>query len=470
MSAAVADDVRRRRDGAADNSRWTTEQVLALAPRPTVIASAQGLAVPTRWAASGCDRRAVWGRCHGASAEPYEVAVDHRNAVTRCSCPARLRPCKHAIALLLLWSGGHVVEGVAPSGVVRWMAGLPTAPSPPLAESGPVPGGGGNAAPSEGAVRPPGRDQRVGRMIDGLVDLDRWLDDRLRIGLADPALARYATWDDLAARLVDAQAGGVANRVRRLAGEVGAGPRWHDRVLAEMGGLHLLAQAGRRLGQLPDGLADSVATAVGWQVRRRDVLAGVPDTDTWLVMGRSDRREDRIEVRRWWLRGVESGRWAMLLSFAAYRESLDDSLEVGSRFAADMYRYPGVHRLRAVLGIRHERPEPATPSHAGSVADACAAVGSMIAGEPWIERVPFCVRAAPALHAGRWVLTDDSGSMPVAGDAESLTWATLLACSGGSKVTLTCEWTADGVVPLTVHMADRAVDVGPRADPSFLAA
>ena len=32
-------------------------------------------------------------------------------------------------------------------------------------------------------------------MAAGLAELDRWLDDRLRTGLADPSLASYKTWD-----------------------------------------------------------------------------------------------------------------------------------------------------------------------------------------------------------------------------------------------------------------------------------
>ena len=121
-----------------------------------------------------------------------------------------------------------------------------------------------------------GRDERLARLLDGLVELDRWLEDRLRTGLADPALASYATWDQLAARLVDARAGALANRVRRLAGVVGTRPDWHEVVLAELGVLHLLAQGGRRVPELPSPWADGVATACGWQVRQADVLAGRP--------------------------------------------------------------------------------------------------------------------------------------------------------------------------------------------------
>jgi hypothetical protein len=305
-------------------------------------------------------------------------------------------------------------------------------------------------------------------MAAGLAELDRWLDDRLRTGLTDPALARYRTWDDLAARLVDAQVGGLSNRVRRLAGAVGNGPDWHEHVLAELGMLHLLAVAGRQLGSLPPALADSVAATMGWQVRQADVLAGVPHTDQWAVMGRSDVREDRIEVRRLWLRGATSGRWAMVMSFAAYQQRLDESLVVGTSMQADLFRYPGALGLRSIVGRRHADPEPALEVHAMSLHEACAQVGEAVIAEPWIERYPVCVLAAPARVNGRWVLTDRGGSLPIVDGVSGL--ASLLACSQGGLLPITAEWTPKGLVPLTAHLSDRAVDVGPVADPSFVGA
>jgi hypothetical protein len=35
-------------------------------------------------------------------------------------------------------------------------------------------------------------------------------------------------------------------------------------------------------------------------------------------------------------------------------------------------------------------------------------------------------------------------------------------------VVVTAEWTVAGLVPLTVHLDDRAVDIGPLADASFV--
>jgi hypothetical protein len=455
------------RVGAADIVRsmtWTIEQVVAVAPSSQAYVVAESLADPQRWSSTGADQRAVWGRYLGTGAEPYDTVVDHVEVRWRCSCPSRRQPCKHALALLVLWVRCQVPEATASEAVERWVG---TASATPRQHE-PEPADRSGADPQPAPTRPSpssARDDRMAKLREGLVELDRWLDDRMRTGLADPALARYSTWDDLAARLVDARAGALANRVRRLAGLVGAGTDWHERVLAELGVLHLLAQAGRRIGDLPDDVAASAAVACGWQVRRSDVEAGVPETDDWVVAGRSDTREDRIEVRRVWLRATGSGAWAMVLSFAAYRQSLDASLEVGTVIAADVHRYPG-GAMRAIVGERHGDPRrPAVPP-AATVADACETIGRAVIREPWLDRCPATVLAAPTVHDGRWVLTDHTGSLPLATTSDPL--AALLAASLGSDVPVTVEWTPHGVIPLAVHLADRAIDIGPRADPSFV--
>ncbi len=275
--------------------RWQVEQVLALAPKPSSVTAAQPLAIPGRWTGAGCDSRAVWGQCSGSSAEPYECAVDHVEVAFRCSCPSRVVPCKHSLAILLLWARGQVAEGEPPAFAASWIAKrlASTEQSGPAQTSttGPVttpqstalgenPGELTAAATLVEMALPPldpgkSRDDRVARMAAGLAELDRWLDDRLRTGLADPSLASYKTWDGLAARLVDAQVGGLANRVRRLAGLVGGSPDWHSQVLGELGVLHLLATSGRHLAHVAAGVgrlgrgSHRVAGAPGRCARRR---------------------------------------------------------------------------------------------------------------------------------------------------------------------------------------------------------
>jgi hypothetical protein len=176
-------------------------------------------------------------------------------------------------------------------------------------------------------------------------------------------------------------------------------------------------------------------------------------------------------VRRWWLRGVRSGRWAMLLSFAAYQQSLDDSFVPGTVVHADLHRYPG-GSMRALAGERFADPLPFAVAVDGPMAStitaACDELGAEVARAPWLERLPATVLASPSVLDGRWVLTDPTGSLPLIGPDRAL--ATLLAGSAGTPVPITIEWTPWGVLPLTVHLPDRTFDIGPRADPTFVGA
>ena len=201
------------------------------------------------------------------------------------------------------------------------------------------------AHPHPTGARPTnGPSSRAARVAAGLAELDRWLADCIRGGLAAPALSSYATWDAVAARLIDAQCGSLANRIRRLAGVVGTRAGWQEDVLADFGQLHLIANAGRLGGRLAEPLANTVRAAIGFSPRQDDIRAELPCTDRWIVAGRSDRREDRLVVRRTWLWGETGERWAMILSFAAYGDQLDTSLAPGRAVHADLHFYPRPRR------------------------------------------------------------------------------------------------------------------------------
>lgn len=499
---------------------WTIEQVVAFANSPARFVAGEQVAVAANWSRLGSSDTGLWGRYDGTAAEPYAVVIDHVEVRSRCGCPSRVRPCKHVIGLLVLWVRGHVAHGVEPPPEVgEWLRRGRPAPTATDAttssdaatdgaardgEHAGSPAAGGSAAdpgapggddvddgdaaepPSGGAGAPESdderrdrldrqRDERIARLYAGLRELDRWLEDRCRLGLADPALARYATWDELAARLTDARAGALANRVRRLAGRVGSGAGWQADVLAELGILHLIVQGALRLGELPPALADRVAVLCGWQVRSADVLAAAPEPGDWFVIGRSDAREDLVEVRRVWMLGSD-GASALVLSFAAYQQSLDDVLRPGEIVTVDVHRYPGGAQ-RVLLGpegvlartAASERVSARLRRHVATVAVACDRLGGALADEPWSERQPLLVRAAPSRDGGRWWLGDHTGRLPLRHDVDGRALAVLLAGSAGAPVTCAVEWTADGLAPLTLFLPDRTIDIGRRADPSFVA-
>ena len=311
--------------------------------------------------------------------------------------------------------------------------------------------------PGDEAQREKRRTERAERMRAGLVEFDRWLADRVRVGLAAAELAQPDTWDRVAARLVDAQCGGLANRVKRVAARVGQHQQWHHDVLEELAVLHLLVNGALRTASLPADLADGVHAATGLTTLQADVLAGVPTTARWQVLGESRVREDRITVQRTWLRAIDPAgateppapTWALVLSFGTFGNELQSDHAVGTEFDADIHWYPGAAPLRALLGRLHSLSAVSTAAPTGfTVERAMGLAGWALAAEPWLERVPLCICAVPTpLGDGRWVLADRTGALPVVPGFWRL--AELVSISGGRPVTVMGEWSADGFQPLT---------------------
>ena len=332
--------------------RWDHAQVLALAPDAPSQRAAQSLASGRSWPLTGAaEPGALWGECRGSAAAPYRTVVDLAGPAYQCSCPSRKFPCKHVLALLLLWADGSVHDeaGEPPGWAAGWLAGRgrKAGAAPPSEPAEPK-------DPKTAAKR---AQQRETRVASGLAELDRWLCDQVRQGLAASQQAGYGHWDDIAARMVDAQAPGPAERLRALASVPHSGAGWDGRLLEEYALLRLLAVAYRRQEELPAPLRETVRSRIGFSRRQADVLAhGQPVRDHWLVLARRDLEQDRIRVRRTWLQGRKTGRPALVLGFAAAGQALDDTLAVGTEADADLVFYPGAVPLRAVV-----RPSTTSP-------------------------------------------------------------------------------------------------------------
>src|SRR5436305_479019 len=104
----------------AESMRWTAAQVSALAPDAASLTAARKLS--GKWRDTGWHGNAVWGLCQGSGSRPYQTIVDLAGPAYKCSCPSRKFPCKHALGLLLTWSGGAVPEAGALTGyAAEWI-------------------------------------------------------------------------------------------------------------------------------------------------------------------------------------------------------------------------------------------------------------------------------------------------------------------------------------------------------------
>ncbi|MFG2726881.1 SWIM zinc finger family protein [Streptomyces canus] len=432
--------------------RWTADQVLALAPDASSRKAGSKLGAAGPWSEAGSsDEGTVWGLCKGSGSKPYQTVIDIADAAGpayKCSCPSRKFPCKHALGLLLLWAGGEgaVTPGPTPDWAEQWIEGRRQR-AQEKREAGAAGSAAGSGDPEAARRR---AERRAVRITAGATELEQRLADLLRGGLAGAEQAGYAMWEETAARMVDAQAPGLAARVRELGAIPSSGPGWPVRLLEECALIHLLDQGWLRRERLPDGLASTVRSRVGLPAS----ADGPAIRDRWLVLAQYDTADARLTTRRIWLHGTDSGRTALLLSYGAAGRAPELALPVGLELEAEVSAYPGSGQLRAALGEQFAPPAPTATRPPGVTTEQAAArYGEALRDDPWLDSLPVTLdRVIPAPDGDSWQLADAEGdsALPLTASARSRPglWR-LVALSGGAPVKVFGECGHRGFTPLT---------------------
>ncbi len=442
---------------------YSRDQVLAMAPDAASAKAGQGQAIAARWSGIGQDKYAAWGACRGSGKEPYRTAAALTDGATRCSCPSRKFPCKHAIGLLLLLADGAVPGGAPPDWVTEWLAARiakalrPGRPDPEGTQGAPVAPAGAEAAERRAASR----DKKVDA---GVGELRQWLADLARGGLGAAQSQSWAWWDTQARRMIDAQARGLAGHVRAMAAIAATGgqrPDWPERLTDQLGSAHLLCEAWLRRDELPAETARALRVRLGYPVSVDEVmLTGERIRDTWAVLGQRLGEDGNLRSLQQWLYGEDTGSVVTFLSFAAGAQPLAPGLPPGRRTRATVALYPGTRPARALITDRQPDSEPlgALP-----VADgwdsAMERVADCLTVDLWADVVPLTAGNLTVLPGAReaepWLLRDAAGRAVTVAASPAVRWA-MLAVSGGRPVDVAGEWDGFAFTPRAIAPAGQS--------------
>jgi SWIM zinc finger len=441
---------------------YSAEQIIALAPDPASAKAGRSLAIASKWQNVGQDERALWGECQGSGAKPYQTVIDLNEPAFKCSCPSRKFPCKHALGLFLLLANQPAAANTAqPAWAAEWLAkrDQQTERKTELAQKAAEEPDAATLArrASQKAKRSVDREAKV---VAGLKELDLWLRDLLRHGLASSQTRSLDYWEQMAARLIDAQAPGVARRVRDLARVPHSGDGWTERLLAQLSSLFLLLKAFERVETLPPATQADVRTAIGWSLKEEELPEENTVSDQWLVLGQRTTGEESLRVRRTWLWGESNAKGALVLEFAAPGQHLALDMLPGTRVEAELVFYPSNYQLRAVLRKRLNttRAPSETPGYQTSD-ELLTTYADVLALNPWVEAIPAPLQTVVPVRRGeQWFARDTNGRLlklrcePIAG------WK-LLALSGGYPIAIFGEWNGRALLPLSTRVEGRHVDL-----------
>ena len=428
---------------------WTTERVLALAPDAAASKAGQGLAAPRKWANLGQGPNLVWGECQGAGSKPYQTKVAPDDAATSCSCPSRKFPCKHALGLLLVWVDptASLPAGDPPPWVAAWVETRAKKAGAKLAKAEEA-----AAPPTDNAAKAKREAARLAKVAAGLEDLDLWLGDLVRAGLAALGSRPRNLWDEQARRLVDAQCPGVARRLRQIDALPRAGDGWQTALLDRLAQIHLLIEGFRHRDNLPPAVLADVRAAIGFPLDLDGVRAGTLGEsvrDTWGVLGQASALEEKITVRRTWLQGAETGRSALILDFSALSKPFETIFEPGTAFEATLGFLPSATPLRALVLDRSTSAELVAARPGGvPIAVAQANLGAILARSPWVEQVAVVLDQVVCIWEDKvWSVVDPTGAtLPLPTNFDR-GWE-VVALGGGGPVTLAAEFDGATLNPL----------------------
>jgi hypothetical protein len=431
----------------------TQSQIEAAAPDQASLKAALKLVKPASWPVlhHSSDETLIWGDCQGSGANPYRVVVDTTDFGAKCSCPSRKFPCKHALGLMLLRSGGQgFSEAPIEAWIVEWMGRRrKTDTQTPGGQGSGTPGHGSSKTSAKGNLKaamsevdtPLSDEENAKREVlrlkrdattrasisSGLLDLEAWVSDQLAGGIPTLQSDLSSRCRQIAARMVDAKAGALASRIDELPSRVLALPTAQrlDALVSELGNLVLLS----RTWSASEDPSPSLRRAIASSETREAVFgnADAPRKESlWKVIGtRVQTRRDGLVSTETWLIDSKNSEpdFALLLDFTpAGAGKRSAGFSIGDTFYGRLVFYPSDYPLRAQIETREantlEVSSPGrdgggyqnSPQPSGTSKSPLDTYAEALVREPWITTVPLrlpCGRISQASDGKLWWKGDD---------------------------------------------------------------
>jgi len=302
--------------------------------------------------------------------------------------------------------------------------------------------------------------ERLRLMSSGAEDLEQWIFDLIRQGLA-VLDGKSTLWSDISARMVDAKMGAISHKLRYL--EQINTDDWPEKILEEFGRLYLLTQGFKNFEKIPESLQTQLQLVTGLTVRKKDLLEEEGVLDEWLILGNwQGVNVDQAAYRKVWMQGKATQQMALLVEYDYRGAGFEGTFIVGDSVKAELVFYPGVYPLR--IAIKHRYPPLENQSTAlltdPDIETMLKTYAEALAQNPWLTVFPCALtEVIPIYHKSQFFLVDKNKHMIDLQTKDPGGWS-LLSMSGGKPVVVFGEWNGDSLFPLSVFAEGQFADLG----------
>jgi hypothetical protein len=435
-------------------------QIESIAPEPAAFKAGKKLSDPAKWLEVGKSERGIWGQIKGSGKSLYFTQIDIQDTAYKCSCPSRQFPCKHGIALMLVFAQKESeTDRAEPEWVEDWLKKRREKSSAPKQEEERT---DEDIAKSD-AGKTKRQEDRLILVNSGVVELTLWLQDIARVGLLELQNKPKSYFSDMAARMVDAKASGLAGWVKTLGKVDFSNPEeWYVEACIIIGKINLLLKAWKNHESLPPLYLQTIKNLIGWNQSKKELLTDKKATavkDHWVVLGIENEPADDITINRTWLHGIESNRFCLVLNFGSPFAPLVNTMMLNSILEAEVAFFPSIHEQRGIVRMQKEvkwtlPDKPVFHDNWESL------LHNHLDNEklnPWINNQPYLLANAALIKEGnQWYLIDH-GKDVIAVDStfterKAMNWILL---SGGGEVDIALVRRGKKMLPLGIFLNDK---------------
>ncbi len=404
----------------------------------------------------------------------YALAYHVDTKTALCNCPFQPKPCWHARAFALFCAQASLDLFAQSAHLPSWVKNIN-----PL-DAAPITLKLDNEA-EKAAAKQQRRNERLERAAHGLEDLENWLLDAMRRGLAATLSEDPAALQHIATRMADASLPGLSRLLRvHASGNVTTGlrsllqpspnmqmlrPDWIEKTSALLAQCYLGIRAFKRRNVLEESMLYDLQSFLGINIRKEEVLAwDEQQEDVWAVLGLQEEIvEDHNKMRKTWLLGLESARFALLIDYNFNHQGFPPGLETGHCYRGKVAYYPSAFPQRALI------PEALTTQSVvwdgfeqRGVADFeifADSFAASLAAQPWLTTFPVLFSDVSAIRQNnRFYLKDHNQFLLPLQAMENTAWQ-MLSLSAGLPMAVFGIWDGNGFIPLSVLADGRLVSL-----------
>ncbi len=301
-------------------------------------------------------------------------------------------------------------------------------------------------------------EKRILEMQAGARELELWLLDLLRQGLASLDQVQDEYWEEIASRMVNAKLGSLARRIRTLKQWTNDHLEWHQIVLREICFLFLVAKGMQQLDQQPEALQCELLRIGGVQVNTTLLEQEKGIEDIWLIIGQEYGQDDKLNYRRLWLYGQKSKEIGLLLDFAWGSTQFFPDYEFGSLYKGELVYYPAATPLRALL----KGPVPHKGLFEGkggmdSIPQLTFFFAKALEKNPFLERYPCLINKVRINKEDKTFQIVDSKGHTLPLDPQTENKWKLLALGLDQPISIFGHWTGHFFFPSSVFAMNRLI-------------